>query len=169
MDHVAASIVPPAKMMMALSELMLDGITPDRFARKPEGIDTNSPAFVYGHLAIYPDRFLRMIGREDLAIETGDYEALFGAGKECRDDPDGAIYPSMDEIVERFRARHHVAIEALMGVSDEVMGRENPMERMRERLPTMGAMASFLFGGHPMMHLGQVSAWRRAMGLRPAM
>lgn len=169
MDHVATSIVPPAKMTLALADLLLDGITPDRFARKPEGVDTNSPAFVYGHLAIYPDRTLSILGRADMAIDTSDYEALFGAGKECRDDPEGTIYPAMDEIVTRFRERNAVALEVVMGLSDEAMLAENPNERMRERMPTVGSLVAFLFGGHPMMHLGQVSAWRRMMGLGSAM
>jgi hypothetical protein len=31
--------------------------------------------------------------------------------------------------------------------------------------PTIGAVANFLLSAHHMMHLGQVSAWRRAVGL----
>jgi hypothetical protein len=32
-------------------------------------------------------------------------------------------------------------------------------------MPTVGAAVNFMLGGHLQMHLGQVSAWRRAMGL----
>ena len=45
---------------------------------------------------------------------------------------------------------------------------ENPNERMRAKFPTNGAMLAFYVGGHFMLHMGQLSAWRRAVGLGPA-
>jgi hypothetical protein len=41
--------------------------------------------------------------------------------------------------------------------------------RMSEMLPTLGAAMMFMCGSHLQMHLGQVSSWRRAMGLGSAM
>jgi hypothetical protein len=34
--------------------------------------------------------------------------------------------------------------------------------------PTVGGAVNFLCGGHNMMHLGQISTWRRAAGLGSA-
>ncbi len=169
MDHVATTVIPTGKLTLGYADLLLGGITPEMFARKPEGVETNSPAFCYGHLAIYPESLLQVIGREDLAIDASDFEEMFGFGKACLDDPDTSRYPAMDTIVSRFRERYAVAIEAVAEVPDEVMVRENPREAMRDRLPTIGAAAAFLLGGHAMMHLGQVSAWRRVMGLGPVL
>jgi hypothetical protein len=39
---------------------------------------------------------------------------------------------------------------------------------MTERFPTLGSVHAFYCGGHIMMHLGQMSAWRRMMGLGSA-
>ena len=36
------------------------------------------------------------------------------------------------------------------------------------RFPTKGAALGFYVGGHFMMHMGQLSAWRRAMGMGAA-
>ena len=40
--------------------------------------------------------------------------------------------------------------------------------RMTELFPTLGSMQAFYVGGHIMMHLGQISAWRRMQGLGAA-
>jgi hypothetical protein len=40
-----------------------------------------------------------------------------------------------------------------------------PDESRRERFPTVGAATNFLLNDHLMFHAGQVSAWRRAVGL----
>ena len=169
MDRVASMIIPSGRLMLRYAEMLLEGIAANSFARKPEGIDTNSPAFCYGHLTIYPEHVLTAVGREDLAVDADDYQELFGPAKECRDDPDGTLYPPMDAIMARFRERHKVALGAIEGVSDEVMMRANPREKRREFMPTVGAGVAFYLGGHAMTHLGQVSAWRRAMGLKSVM
>jgi hypothetical protein len=60
--------------------------------------------------------------------------------------------------------------EVLPQVSDELLAQDNPMEgRMRELFPKIGIALNFLCNNHLMMHLGQISTWRRAAGLGPAM
>ncbi|MEY4102879.1 MAG: hypothetical protein RL461_81, partial [Planctomycetota bacterium] len=39
----------------------------------------------------------------------------------------------------------------------------------KERFPVLGQAVLFLCNNHQMMHLGQISAWRRVMGLGSAM
>jgi hypothetical protein len=39
---------------------------------------------------------------------------------------------------------------------------------MRDLFPTIGAAINFYLIGHVQVHLGQISAWRRGMGLPPA-
>ena len=58
---------------------------------------------------------------------------------------------------------------ALRSTPDETFDRPNPAEgRMRELFPTIGSVQTFYCGGHMMMHLGQLSAWRRMLGLSAA-
>jgi uncharacterized damage-inducible protein DinB len=40
---------------------------------------------------------------------------------------------------------------------------------MRKYFPTVGDQMVFMMTAHEMDHLGQMAAWRRAMGLPPAM
>ena len=60
-------------------------------------------------------------------------------------------------------------METLAQTADEKFAEENRNERMRSRFSTVGAMHNFYTGGHFMIHMGQVSAWRRMMGLGSAM
>jgi len=63
-----------------------------------------------------------------------------------------------------------VLADVLSEVPDEVFAEPNPLEgRIAEFLPTIGIMVNFMANSHHMMHLGQLSAWRRAIGLGPVM
>jgi len=167
--HVT-TVLPMAKIALRYGQAVCEGIEPDRFGRRPDGVDCNTPAWVIGHLSIYPDRVLELIGRADLAQTDERYQSLFKDGTASPDDPDGTHYPAKDELLARFIERSEAVIEALGGTDDAVMLRENPVEgRFREMCPTVGAAAAFLLGAHTMMHLGQISTWRRCMGLGSAM
>ena len=75
----------------------------------------------------------------------------------------------MDETVETFRSGYANAMTALREASDDTLQQANPAEgRMAELFPTLGSMHGFYVGGHIMMHMGQLSAWRRMQGMGPA-
>jgi hypothetical protein len=169
MPTVQDSIIIPGGITLAYAQALASDIPADRFGRTPEGVKTNSPAFIFGHLALYPDRVLGLIGREDKAEDVSDIEPLFKHGAECKDDPDHTIYPSKDALVGRFSKRHEAALLALQDVTDDTLAKPNPVETMRDRFPTVGAAVTFLMAPHAMMHLGQLSTWRRVMGLGPVM
>lgn len=168
MSHTASTIVPAAKVSVGYAQALMEGVSSDRFARKPEGVDTNHPAFCFGHLAIYPDWILGVIGREDLAKPRDGFDELFKHGAECKDDPDGSIYPAMDEIMGYFTERHETLFGALEEISDDVFAQVNPNENMRDMCPTIGSLVNFMLTSHAMMHCGQISAWRRMFGLGPS-
>ena len=57
----------------------------------------------------------------------------------------------------------------LRETGDDAFQQPNPMPApMSDRFPTLGSLHTFYSGGHLMMHLGQISAWRRMIGLSPA-
>lgn len=98
MGDWSTAIARQGKFATNLAELLLKGISPATFARKPDiggrVIDTNHPAFVFGHLSLYPFGALTMLGLDATkAPKPAGFDDLFAAGKECRDDPAGTIYP----------------------------------------------------------------------------
>jgi len=155
-------------MALGFFEQALASIPAETFARKPEGVNTNHPAWIVGHLSIYTDTLLEMIGRSDLANPSAAKPDLFADGTECKDDADGAIYPPKDELVSLFFERINTALDALAETDDATLAKPNTAFAA-EAIPTVGGLATFLMGHHVMMHFGQVSAWRRMMGLGPIM
>lgn len=175
MSGIASQIAGVAKPGLGMAQTMIKGVPADRFARftKGEGslVNANHPAFVFGHLAIYPTMMASMLGLDPAGVAVpDDWEGLFKHGVDCLDDPESSIYPAMDEVVQRFTQTHDSIMEVLAGVSDEVLLSEIPEGTpMHGFMPTVGAATSFMLTSHVMFHLGQVSTWRRCEGLGPAM
>lgn len=169
MAMIAQSILPAARLTRGYAEKLLEGVSAERFARTPQGVRTNHPAWVYGHLSMYPDMMLGVIGRPDLAKPRLEWEPLFGHSSEMRDDPGGTIYPPMREVTSRYFERTDALLRALAETGDDALRAPSTFTPLVDRLPTAGALVDFMLGAHSMMHLGQVSAWRRMMGLGPCM
>jgi len=128
----------------------------------------NHPAFIIGHLCLYPNRIFTLIDRKDLVVERPGWPELFQAGAAC--EADSTRYPPKAALVQAFFEGYRKVLEVLPSVSDDLLRRDNPMEgRMREIFPKTGIAVNFLCNNHLMMHLGQISTWRRALGLPSAM
>jgi hypothetical protein len=169
------SIIAPAKISRRYAESLLSGIDPGWAATLPRGprgevINTNHPVFVYGHLAIYPARMLAMLGRADDSLTLPAHAAsLFQAGQPCRDDPQCTIYPPLPVLSNLLLHATDAVLDALADTPESILAKPHPNEQSRGRLPTIGAAITFYLTGHTMSHLGQVSAWRRCMGLPSVM
>lgn len=172
MGQIADMIVGNARVGLGIAQSLLDGIEPDRFARlitsDGQPVTANHPAFCYGHLSMDPT-WAEILGLGTIPSPAG-FEALFKAGCECHDDPEGVIYPAMEAITGHFFSSYNAVLEGIAGMSDERFAEQNPVEgRFREMCPTIGAATAFAFNDHLMYHFGQVSTWRRCMGLGSVM
>lgn len=159
-------------LSLRYADRLLKDVPADRFARFAAvggtTVESNHPAFVLGHLTLYGPRIVSHLGGTPTPPPEG-FEAVFSKEAACVDDPEGTIYPSRDAVVAAFRTSCEEAIAALRAAPDDVLDRPNPAEgRMRELFPTLGSVHTFYAGGHMMGHLGQVSAWRRMEGMKPA-
>ena len=165
------TIADSLTVTLGYSERLLKDVSADQFARFASNADgpvnSNHPAFVYGHLSLYAPRIIADLGGDAPAIPDG-FEAVFSPDAQCQDDPDGTIYPSKDAVMEFYFKGYRAALEALPQAPDETLQLPNPNTGMAERFPTMASMHNFYVGGHVMIHMGQLSAWRRMMGLGAA-
>jgi DinB superfamily len=166
------SIVRAARRTRTYAEKLVKDVPAEKFARVPVvagvTIQTNHPAFVLGHLSLYPARLARLAGVSDDGLATpAGWEALFKNGAPCLDDPKATIYPGMTELVQTFFRVHDHAFERIERLDDSAFAKANPDERYREAFPIVGMACAFLLNNHVAIDLGQVSAWRRCMGLGP--
>ena len=169
-----AMVADAARMGPRYAKRLLEGIPDERFARfsTPGGqtVTANHPAFVLGHLCLYPVKVLELLGMDPARAKPPEnYEDLFSKNATCQDDPDGTLYPSREELVAVFEQTYASAIDALAAASEEQLNSENPVgPPMSDVFPTLGGMLTFYLTGHVMTHMGQLSTWRRMEGLPPA-
>lgn len=174
MGAIGNMIADSCDLGIGYAERLLEGVQPSDFGKfaRPGGevITSNHPAFIYGHLSLYPKRVISNLDQDASSVTPSEkYDELFSPKATCVDDPDGKIYPPMDELVEKMVTGYRQVSETLRAADDELFHRENPAEgRLKELFPTNGAAIGFYVGGHVMVHIGQLSAWRRAMGLKAA-
>ena len=74
----------------------------------------------------------------------------------------------MEAITTAFFKSHDGLFEVLGGIDDAKLIQPTPDEKARQRFPLVGGRVIFMCTSHIMMHMGQVSAWRRCVGLPPA-
>ena len=159
-------------LSLGYAERLLKDVPADQFARLANvggtAVNSNHPAFVYGHLSLYAPRILEQLGQDVPQIPDG-FNDVFSKDAQCADDPDSSIYPAMDSVTTFFFDGYKAALDALRNAEDETFHQPNPAGgRMTELFPTIGSMQNFYVGGHMMIHMGQMSAWRRMAGLGPA-
>ena len=159
-------ITPAAELALGYAKQLVTGIPAELFAKMPLK-DLNSAAFNIGHLSIYGDRVCTLLGRSDLVTPMPYSVDLFKNGAPCLDQP--GLYPSKDVLVSTFFERQRRALTAFSEANEAALAAENPAEgRFKEMFPTIGSAVCFLLDGHVQSHLGQISAWRRVMGLGSA-
>jgi hypothetical protein len=79
------------------------------------------------------------------------------------------LYPTREPLVQFFDRSYSAAIEILRQSTDEQLAGPNPVESpLQHVLPTLGSLVAFYMTGHVMIHLGQLSTWRRMEHLPPA-
>jgi uncharacterized damage-inducible protein DinB len=75
-------------------------------------------------------------------------------------------YPGKHVILESFKTAHERLVTITRTARTETL-HALPPERFRSRFPTAGHVALHMLTNHEAVHLGQLSAWRRALGLPP--
>ena len=151
--------------LQSYAEGLLQSVTADNAWERVGGANGLNPAWILGHLATVGANLTAMLGGTP-SIDPKVWGERFGGGTDPTDDAAGG--PSWDEIVKAWRDGHaSVAAAHAAGVDTAALAGENPVEMLKEGLPTLGEFISFALTAHESLHLGQLSAWRRARGEKP--
>ena len=126
-------------------------------SRESPGMEPGSPGERIGRAA-------EALGH-DASLPEGWGEA-FKTGGIPSSDPSG--FPSKDELLSTLESLHDRVTTAVKAADAATLTTPHPHEATRKYFPTIGDMVVFLMTSHEMDHLGQLAAWRRAMGLGPA-
>jgi len=150
-------------MNLAYATRLVGDLSEDQMCTQPHRV-VNHPAWSLGHLAVAADHLGKLLGlSSDL---PAGWEDTFKTGG--TPSPDKSLFPDRDEILRVLSQQHARIARGLSDVDPATLARPHPNEKSRAHFPTVGDFAIFLMTAHEMDHLGQIAAWRRAMGLGPA-
>ena len=147
---------------------LLDDVTDEQFVTRPKAPNNVTPmnhaAWVLGHVSLYHPITVKLLAGE--AFDDPADDRLFGFRGEG---PIDSIEPygGKDTMVQRFEAGHEEVAQAILNAPPEAFTRPPSLPRWAEMYPTVEFLLPDLLLFHEGMHIGQISTWRRAVGLPP--
>ena len=144
-------------------ETYVQDLAEDQMVQQPAGV-INHPAWTLGHLAATSDNLAKTLGLEST------FPDAWRAACKTGGTPSGAAadFPSKEQLLEQLSAQHERVAAALAAADAELLAQPHPNPRARQVFPTIGDYTVMLMTSHEANHLGQLAAWRRAMGLGSA-
>ncbi|MGE3801263.1 MAG: DinB family protein [Candidatus Kapaibacterium sp.] len=153
----------------AFAEELVKDVPEHLMAYSPATGLENHPAFTLGHLAVATAMTIDDLGGEGELPEL--WNQLFmrkGPGDPTLPDSDIAKYPTKSELLSELR-RQHEQLKALL-LQRDFSSLSGAFEwRLSKYLPSDLDCTIFMCVAHESMHLGQLSAWRRGVGLPSAL
>lgn len=133
----------------------------DRMAEQP-ATGVNHPAWILGHLSVTADFMYGLMGcPSELPRE---WVNLYKTGSTPQSDR--SLYPGKQELLAQLVARHERVVAAFKGVTKRSLSKPTPIEGFNQVFPTIGDAVIYGLTTHEGVHLGQLSAWRRSLGLK---
>jgi tetratricopeptide (TPR) repeat protein len=129
----------------------------------------NHASFTMGHLvsaSALISKYLK--GPYDISPEWEDLFRRKGPGDPRFPELDTSLNPAKNELLEKLAEQHKIVENLINDLEDD---RFNEISKWRfdNYLPTLGDLLFFMCVTHESMHLGQLAAWRRAMGFDSAL
>lgn len=141
-------------------------LTDEQMTAEPEcQMALNHPAWVLGHLFMLDAFAADMLGMHLTSPVDEAWAERYGPAS-APDAHQGG--PGRGELIEQMamvRERLVGRLESMCGGEDS-LDVPTPDETFREDFPTLAHLVQYLLW-HEAYHAGQLSAWRRAMGLAP--
>jgi hypothetical protein len=152
---------------LAYAELLVRDLDESQMSRSGGPGVENHPAFTLGHLVMGAARTRTMLGGE-MDVPAG-WDAMFDReGPADRRLPYVGQYPTREELIGELGRQTKLLKSALESATEAQLA-DGVVWRYSDRLPSTRDAAGFMTMTHAAIHLGQMAAWRRAMGLKAAL
>ena len=163
MSSIINGLVNSYQKNMEYNERLLSDLKQDQMAIQPPGDreqPVNHPAWAMSHMNIYLPVIQGVI-KGELFEDPKDHKF----GMNSQPETDGSLYPTRDEILSEWNAGHEKVCELLGNCDVSVFEQPVKLPRWAAIMATAGICLPYLMLNHENMHLGQISTWRRALGL----
>ncbi len=141
---------------------LVDGIEDSELDLQPAP-GLNTPRWILGHLAVAAD-FAAKWTKVPTRCPKLWYKA-FGPGSNPKEVPSPA--PTKEELVAVIIEQCRSVANALKSASPEALNQPHDFAPVMKAFPSIADFVAHLLTTHPMLHLGQLSVWRRLHG-KPA-
>ena len=141
-------------------ESLVKDLTDEQMVGQPNGV-VNHPAWTLRHLASSSNFLATTLGLESTTPAEWD------ARSDGVPSGNASDFPSKDELLAALKAQHERVAEAVSNAAPELFAKDSD-EQMRSYFPKVGDLVDYMLTAHEGTHIGQISAWRRAMGLKPS-
>jgi hypothetical protein len=134
---------------------LVEDLSDGQMVRLPKGV-VNHPAWTLGHLAAASNYVAKVLELD--STFPADWEEKFKTGGVPT--TEASAFPSKEAILAELRAQHGRVADAMVHADPAIF--------TKEYFPTIGDFCAYLMTAHEGNHIGQIVAWRRAMGLGSA-
>ncbi|MCC7146159.1 MAG: DinB family protein [Phycisphaeraceae bacterium] len=141
---------------------LLADLPEEKMTAVPAGTEKmNHAAWILGHLAFVADFYGSQLGLPAKAPKEWQDMFSMTSKPEYRQ----GLYPAKAVMLKVLEDSHARIAGFARQQSAEFWTKPPTLERWKARFPTMAHVAVHIMVNHEAIHLGQLSAWRRAMGL----
>ena len=148
-------------MLEYLRRLVAD--VPDEIMTRQAHHVVNHPSWVIGHLTYSCQAIGGEMGLDPWLPEH--WETDFGAGSTPTDEL--ARYPKKAALLAALADAQQRIVSRLKSIGESALEEPLPHERHRPVFPTLGHAVTHILTSHAAVHVGQLTVWRRAVGLGP--
>ncbi len=144
---------------------LIEDIDEEYMAITPSKGLENHPTFTIGHIITAYGLTIKSLGGQyTVKKEWDDIFRRMGPGDPRFPTMDKNLYPSKNELIHELTNQHTSLTGYLKKVTDDKLN-ENSTWRFSKYFPKNIDMLYFMCITHYAMHISQLAAWRRAMGL----
>lgn len=148
------------QFLMRYCRTLVGDVADERMTEQPVA-GVNHPAWILGHLALVADGTLEKLGGQRSL--PAEWEPLFKAGS--KPSASRGDYPSKDELLRAVEQSYQQVRHRAASATPEQLAEPTTSPRAKEALPTFKERLAFVLTGHMGVHLGQLSSWRRMIGM----
>lgn len=130
-------------------------------AQPAVGLHMNPPAWQLGHIVCSMQAIGGEMGLSPWLSES--WTQRFSQGSRTMVDADGC--PNRNELLSALADGEWRIVERLRVMTADELAGPLPDTRFRDAFPSLGHAVLHILAGHVAVHVGQLAAWRRAMGL----
>ena len=162
MSNMIKGLVSAWQKNLDYAQRLVADLSPEQMIQQPvaDQAPMNHPAWVLSHLNVYLPIIQSIIRSEEFEDPKGHQ-----FGMQSKPELDAGLYATKEALLNEFKSGHEAVTQLLSAADDSVFDNEVMLPRWREPLPTAGDALPYLMLLHENTHLGQLSAWRRVLGL----